>query len=162
RDKWSGEIATRVALAGDDELERAIAAAEAAVEPMRALASYQRQAVLEHCVKRFQERAEELAVALTIEAGKPIKDSRGEVGRLIDTFKLAANEAIRIGGEVMPLDVSARAKAYRGMWKRVPLGACAFITPFNFPLNLVAHKVAPALAAGCPFVLKPASATPIG
>jgi acyl-CoA reductase-like NAD-dependent aldehyde dehydrogenase len=130
---------------------------------MAALAAYQRREVLEHCVRRFQERKDELAEILTIEAGKPIVDSQGEVARLIDTFRVAAQEATSArGGEVMPLDISARARAYSGMWKRVPIGPCSFITPFNFPLNLVAHKIAPAIAVGCPFVLKPASSTPIG
>ena len=129
---------------------------------MRKLASYERRAVLEHCVKRFRERFEELSLALCIEAGKPIKDSRGEVTRLIDTFQSAADESVRSLGEVMPLDISPRTRDYTGMWKRVPLGACSFISPFNFPLNLAAHKIAPALAVGCPFVLKPASLTPIG
>jgi len=84
------------------------------------------------------------------------------VGRLIDTFRVAAEEAVRIDGEMPNLEISARAKGYRGMVKRVPIGPCSFISPFNFPLNLAAHKVAPAIAAGCPFVLKPASRTPIG
>ena len=101
-------------------------------------------------------------MALCIEAGKPIRDSDGEVTRLIDTFKVAAEEAVRIDGEIIDLEISARAKGYRGFVQRVPIGACSFITPFNFPLNLVAHKVAPAIAAGCPFVLKPAEKTPIG
>jgi acyl-CoA reductase-like NAD-dependent aldehyde dehydrogenase len=161
-DKFTGEIVTRVALADARAIDQAIQRAEAAAEPMRRLAAYERQNVLNHCVKRFTERAEELAVALCIEAGKPIKDSRGEVTRLIDTFRIAAEEAVRIYGEVMPLDISARAKGYTGMWKRVPIGPCSFISPFNFPLNLAAHKVAPAIAVGCPFVLKPASRTPLG
>jgi acyl-CoA reductase-like NAD-dependent aldehyde dehydrogenase len=118
--------------------------------------------VLAHCVKRFTERADELAQALCIEAGKPIRDSRGEVGRLIDTFRIAAEESVRMTGEVQPLDISARAKGYQGMWKRVPIGPCSFISPFNFPLNLAAHKIAPAIAVGCPFVMKPASRTPLG
>ena len=101
-------------------------------------------------------------MALCIEAGKPIKDARGEVTRLIDTFRYAAEEAVRVNGEVLEMGISARADAYRGMWKRVPLGPVSFIAPFNFPLNLVAHKVAPAIAIGCPFVLKPASLTPVG
>ncbi len=143
-------------------IDQAIAAAVAAVEPMGTLAAYERQDILYHCVKRFEQRFEELAMVLCIEAGKPIKDARGEARRLIDTFRIAAEEAVRLGGEVLPLDISARAKHYRGMYKRVPIGACSFISPFNFPLNLAAHKVAPALAVGCPFVLKPASRTPIG
>ena len=100
--------------------------------------------------------------ALQAEVGKPIRDSRGEVTRLIDTFRIAAEESVRMRGEVMNLEISARAKGYRGMWKRVPIGPCSFISPFNFPLNLAAHKVAPAIAVGCPFVLQPASRTPIG
>lgn len=161
-DKYTGKVATRVALADAKAIDAAIAAAVEAQEPLRRFAPYQRQAVLEHCVARFRERYDELALALCIEAGKPIKDARGEVTRLIDTFKVAAEEAVRIDGEVVNLEISARAKGYRGFTKRVPIGPCSFISPFNFPLNLAAHKVAPAIAAGCPFVLKPASRTPIG
>jgi len=161
-DKFDGKVATRVALADEAAIDKAIAAAVRAAEPMREMRAYERQAILNHCVRRFQERAEELAGALCVEAGKPIKDSRGEVTRLIDTFRIAAEECTRLYGEVMPLDISARARDYSGMWKRVPIGPCSFISPFNFPLNLAAHKVAPALAVGCPFVLKPASMTPIG
>ena len=161
-DKYTGDLATRVALANPDAIDKAIAAAVAAERPMRELPGYERQRVLNHCVQRFGQRHEELSQALCIEAGKPIKDSRGEVSRLIDTFRVAAEESVRQVGEVLPLDISPRAKGYSGMWKRVPIGACSFIAPFNFPLNLAAHKVAPALAVGCPFVLKPASLTPIG
>lgn len=161
-DKFTGQPATRVAMADAATIDRAIAAAVAAAAPMAAMASFERQAVLAHCVARFTERADELAHALCIEAGKPIRDSRGEVGRLIDTFRIAAEESVRITGEVQPLDISARAKGYQGMWKRVPIGPCSFISPFNFPLNLAAHKIAPAIAVGCPFVMKPASRTPLG
>ena len=161
-DKFRGGVATRVPLASREAIDRAIDAAVEAAGPMRRLAAYERQAALKHCVDRFEERRDELAEALTIEAGKPIRDSRGEVGRLIDTFRIAAEESVRIGGEVMPLDISPRARGYSGQWKRVPIGPCSFISPFNFPLNLAAHKVAPAIAAGCPFVLKPASRTPVG
>jgi acyl-CoA reductase-like NAD-dependent aldehyde dehydrogenase len=161
-DKYTGEVATRVAQADEASIDRAIAAAVRATEPMARMAAYERQAVLTHCVTRFRERADELALALCIEAGKPLRDSRGEVTRLIDTFRVAAEESVRITGEVMPLDISPRARGYSGMWKRVPIGPCSFIAPFNFPLNLAAHKVAPALAVGCPFVLKPASLTPVG
>jgi acyl-CoA reductase-like NAD-dependent aldehyde dehydrogenase len=161
-DKYTGDVATRAALADDRAVDEAIGCALDAVEPMRALAAFERQEVLSHCAARFLARRDELAEALCVEAGKPIRDSRGEVTRLIDTFRVAAEEATRMVGEVLPLDISPRARDYRGMWKRVPVGVCSFITPFNFPLNLVAHKLAPALAVGCPFVLKPASATPIG
>jgi acyl-CoA reductase-like NAD-dependent aldehyde dehydrogenase len=161
-DKFTGEVATRVALADRAAIDRAIASAVAAAEPMRKLAAYERQAVLQHCVRRFGERAEELAMGLCIEAGKPIKDARGEVTRLIDTFRIASEESVRLYGEVLPLDISPRARGYMGFWKRVPVGPCSLISPFNFPLNLAAHKVAPALAVGCPFVLKPASYTPVG
>ena len=160
--KYTGECATRVALADAEVIDKAIAAAEQAQGAVTALAPYQRQAILEHCVKRFTERADELAKALCIEAGKPINDAKGEVTRLIDTFKIAAEESVRINGEVVNLEISARAKGHQGMTKKVPIGPCSFISPFNFPLNLAAHKVAPAIAAGCTFVLKPASRTPIG
>lgn len=160
--KYTGEIATRVAMADVDAIDRAIAAANEASDAMRKMPAFKRQQILEYCVKRFQERFEELAQALCVEAGKPIKDARGEVTRLIDTFKIAAEEATRIYGEVIPMDISPRANGYSGQWKRVPIGPCSFISPFNFPLNLAAHKVAPAIAAGCPFILKPASLTPIG
>lgn len=160
-DKYTGEVATKVALADRKIIDRAITMAVRATEPMRKMRAYERGEVLIHCAERFKERAEELAMVLCIEAGKPIKDARGEVSRLIDTFRVAAEESVRINGEVLPLDISPRAKNYSGMWKRVPIGPCSFITPFNFPLNLAAHKVAPALAVGCPFVLKPASKTPV-
>ncbi|GJH03332.1 aldehyde dehydrogenase family protein [Paraburkholderia terrae] len=161
-DKFSGEVATRVALADAKAIDKAIALAVDSMPAMRAFPPFKRQAVLEHCVKRFGERFEEMAMALCIEAGKPIKDARGEVSRLIDTFKVAAEESVRIGGEILNLEISQRAKGYHAYVKRVPIGPCSFISPFNFPLNLAAHKVAPALAAGVPFVLKPASRTPIG
>lgn len=161
-DKYTGKRATRVALADAAAVRKAIVAAHKAREAMAAFPPDARRDVLEHCVRRFGERFEELALALCIEAGKPIRDARGEVTRLIDTFRIAAGEATRGDGEVIELQISPRARGFRGMVKWVPIGVCSFITPFNFPLNLVAHKVAPAIAAGCPFVLKPAEKTPIG
>ncbi len=161
-DKYTGKTACRVPLADPEAIDRAIGAAEAAVGPMGQMAPYERQDVLNHCVRRFKERFDEFSEALCIEAGKPIKDSQGEVSRLIDTFRVAAEESVRMHGVVMNMEISPRARGYRGMWKRVPIGACSFIAPFNFPLNLAAHKIAPALAVGCPFVLKPASLTPVG
>jgi acyl-CoA reductase-like NAD-dependent aldehyde dehydrogenase len=162
RDKFTGEIIARAAQADAALIDKALSMAQEAARPMREMPAYRRQAVLEHLVRRVRERQEELAALLCAEAGKPIKDSRGEVTRLIDTLRISAEEAVRLHGEVLPLDISPRTAGYAGMWKRVPIGVCSFISPFNFPLNLVAHKIGPALAAGCPFVLKPASLTPLG
>lgn len=160
-DKFSNRKIAEVALADRATVSAAIEACAAAAEPMRKTAAYERRAALEHCVRRIGERAESLARLLCAEAGKPIKDARTEVGRLIETFRCAADESVRIVGEVLPLDTSARGRQYSGFWKRVPIGPVALIAPFNFPLNLAAHKIAPAIAAGCPFVLKPASLTPV-
>ena len=160
--KFTGEVAFRCAQAVAATIGAGIAAAVEATEPMSRMAAFERQAVLQHCVDRFKERFDELAYGLCVEAGKPIRDSEGEVGRLIDTFRFAAEESVRMSGEVQPLDISPRAKGYQGLWKRVPIGPCSFISPFNSPLNLAAHKIAPAIAVGCPFVMKPASRTPLG
>jgi acyl-CoA reductase-like NAD-dependent aldehyde dehydrogenase len=142
-------------------LNQAIEAASVAAAPMRRMAAWQRKAVLNHLAARCKGRRDELTQVLVIEAGKPIQFARAEVARLLDTLEIAAEESTRIRGEVLPLDISERTTGYRGMWQRVPIGPCAFITPWNFPLNLVAHKIAPALACGCPFILKPASSTPV-
>lgn len=161
-DKYTQDVATRVALASPDAIDRGIQAAVDCFDELRKWPAWRRKGILEHVVARMKERHEELAVALAIEAGKPLKDARGEVTRGIDTFTLAAEESTRIYGEWQPLDISSRADGYQSIWKRVPIGPCSFISPFNFPINLAAHKIAPALAVGCPFVLKPASRTPIG
>lgn len=160
--KATGEVVTRVAQANRAVVEQAITAATEAFEKTRRLGGFQRQAVLQHVAQRVSERHEELAEALAMEAGKPIRDARGEVTRLLDTFRIGAEEAVRITGEWIPLDISPRAAGVQGIVRRFPLGPCALITPFNFPMNLVAHKVAPAIAAGCTWVLKPASTTPVG
>lgn len=161
-DKYSGDITTQASLADAAIIEHAIAAGVAARQAMAELPADARRDVLLHCVQRFEARHEELAQVLCIEAGKPIRDARGEVNRLVDTFRIAAEEATRINGQTLELAVSARSRGYRGFTRQVPVGLCSFITPFNFPLNLVAHKVAPAIAAGCPFILKPSSKTPLG
>ena len=161
-DKHTGQTAYRVALADAEVVDRAIAAAVAARRAMAELPAHRRRDVLLHCVERFKARHDELVEVLIVEGGKVLNDARGEVGRLIETFQIAAEEATRIGGEVLPMDIAPRSEAFRGMYKRVPIGPVSLITPFNFPYNLVAHKVAPAIAAGCPFVLKPASKTPVG
>lgn len=159
---YDGRAASRVPLADALAIDRAIAAAVEVTPQMRELPPHRRAMALRHCAKRFEERRRELAEACCVEAGKPIKYAEGEVDRLIDTFRFGADEAGRANaGEVIPLALSPRAVGYRGMTQRVAIGPCSFITPFNFPLNLVAHKIAPAIAAGCPFVLKPADKTPV-
>ena len=161
-DKYTQEVVTTVSIANQSAIDQALSAAADAKEAMRRLAPFQRKEILNYCVARFKERFDELANSLCIEAGKPIRDARGEVTRLIDTFEIAAEESVRLNGEVMNLEISPRAKGYRGIYQRVPVGVCSLITPFNFPLNLVAHKIAPAIATGCPFILKPATKTPLG
>ena len=161
-DKYTGKVATRVAVPDAKATEKAIAAAVKATKPMCDFKPWARQAVLQHCAKRFAERRDELAEVLCIEAGKPIKDAAGEVTRLIETFQIAAEESVRSNGETLNLELARRLDGYHGYTRRVPVGPVSLISPFNFPLNLVAHKVAPAIAAGCPFVLKPSEKTPIG
>nr|ACT10822.1 aldehyde dehydrogenase [Syntrichia caninervis] len=159
--KYTGEVGAKVQLATHDDVDKAIDAAVAAAPAMAALGAFERKAILEKTVAELKKRAEEIAQILTMESGKPIKDARGEVSRTIDTFQVAAEESVRIYGEHMPLDISARNKGLQGIVKKFPIGPVSMVSPWNFPLNLVAHKVAPALAVGCPFVLKPASRTPL-
>lgn len=161
-DKYRNKIYARVALADAKILEKAIAASVKAEADMAALKPFQKQKILLHCVKRFHELREELTEILIAEGGKPRGAASAEVERLINTFQLAADAVTQLDdGHLLPLAVTAAASRYRGMVKQVPIGAVSLISPFNFPLNLVAHKIAPAIAAGCPFVLKPASLTPI-
>lgn len=160
-DKANGEPASETAQASSEDLENAIVAAVGATGAMRSLPLYTRQAILRHCADRIAERAEELAHVLVIEAGKPIAAAEAEVQRAVVTFRVAADECSRTGGDVMDLANSAATQGAIGMTRKVGVGPVGLITPFNFPLNLVAHKVAPAIAAGCPFVLKPSTRTPI-
>jgi acyl-CoA reductase-like NAD-dependent aldehyde dehydrogenase len=143
------------------EIEEAIARAAASFETTRHLASWQRAGVLERVSAAIAERRDELARTISLEGGKPIKHARLEVDRASFTFKVAAEEAKRIYGELVPLDWIPGNEGRTAHVRRVPLGPIAGITPFNFPLMLVAHKVAPALAAGNPIVLRPASQTPV-
>jgi glyceraldehyde-3-phosphate dehydrogenase (NADP+) len=147
--------------AGPDEIETAIAAATEAFETTRRLASHERAAVLERISGLIAERSDELARTIALEAGKPLKVAKVEADRASFTFKVAAEESKRIYGEIVPLDWIPGTEGRVAHVRRVPLGPIAGITPFNFPLNLVAHKVAPALAAGNPIVVRPASQTPI-
>ncbi|MBL8281839.1 MAG: aldehyde dehydrogenase family protein [Acinetobacter junii] len=160
--KYQTQVFARVALADAKTLEKAIASAVKAEAEMAALKPFEKQKILLHCVKRFNELRGELIEILIAEGGKPRGAASAEVERLINTFQLAADAVIQMDdGRILPLAVTPAASRYRGMVKQVPIGAVSLISPFNFPLNLVAHKIAPAIAAGCPFVLKPASLTPI-
>lgn len=141
--------------------EAAIAAAVKAFGTTRRLPAFERQRVLRRVAEAITERKEEFAHTMALEAGKPIKTSRQEVERAIFTFTVAAEESTRIYGEYLPLDWQEFTAGRWGIVRRFPLGPIAGITPFNFPLNLVAHKVAPAIAAGCSMVLKPAPQTPL-
>ena len=143
------------------QLDAAIAAAERTFEVTRRLPSFERQRVLREVSRQISERREECARSITLESGKPIQTARAEVDRAVFTFAVAAEEATRIGGEYLPLDLQPSTVGRWGMVRHFPLGPIAAITPFNFPLNLVAHKVAPAIAAGCTMVLKPAPQTPL-
>ena len=160
RSPYDGAPVAVVHRAGPDDVERAIAGAVEAFATTRRLPSWQREQILEGISAGIAERREELARAIALEAGKPIRTARIEVDRAIFTFSVAAEESKRIYGEIVPLDWLPGNDGREAMIRRVPLGPIAGITPFNFPLNLVAHKVAPALAAGNPILLRPASQTP--
>jgi glyceraldehyde-3-phosphate dehydrogenase (NADP+) len=161
RSPYDGAPVATIRRAGRAEVERAIDAAVRAFETTRRLPSWRREEVLLKISEGIAARRDELARTIALEAGKPIKAARVEADRAVFTFKIAAEESKRIYGEVVPLDWLPGLEGRVAQVRRVPLGPIAGITPFNFPLNLVAHKVAPALAAGCPIVLRPASQTPI-
>jgi acyl-CoA reductase-like NAD-dependent aldehyde dehydrogenase len=161
RDPANGELVATTFQAGADELERATAAAVEAFEQTRRLASFERRDALAHVAQRITEDADDLAELLTRESGKPIRDARTEVTRGALTFRTAAEEALRINGEWLPLDWAEVNRGRHGIVRRYPIGPVAGISPFNFPLNLAAHKVAPAIAAGCSIVLKPPSKDPL-
>jgi glyceraldehyde-3-phosphate dehydrogenase (NADP+) len=161
RDPATGDLVATTWQAGPDELERATAAAVEGFAATRRLASFERRDALAHVAERISQNADELAELLTRESGKPIRDAKGEVARGALTFRTAAEEALRINGEWLPLDWSAANRGRSGIVRRYPIGPVAGISPFNFPLNLAAHKVAPAIAAGCSIVLKPPSKDPL-
>jgi glyceraldehyde-3-phosphate dehydrogenase (NADP+) len=148
-------------LAGAEQVEEAIMAAERGFEAMRALPAFERSRALRAIASEIGARRDEIAEIVTRESGKPIRDARGEVERGALTFRFAAEEAERLVGETIPLDVGPAHVGRLGITRRFPVGPVAGISPFNFPLNLAAHKVAPAIAAGCSIILKPPSATPL-
>jgi len=161
RAPYDGSVVGRVFQGRREHAEAAIAAAVKAFGTTRRLPAFERQRVLRRVAEGFGQRKEEFAHTMAQEAGKPIKTARTEVERAIFTFTVAAEESTRIYGEYLPLDWQEYTAGRWGMVRRFPLGPIAGITPFNFPLNLVAHKVAPAIAAGCTMIVKPAPQTPL-
>src|SRR6204780_4596825 len=161
RAPFDGSVIARVVQARREHAEAAIAASVKAFGTTRRLPAFERQRVLRRVAQAIAERREEFSRTIVQEAGKPIKLARTEVDRAIFIFTVAAEEATRIYGEYLPLDWQEFTAGRWGIVKRYPIGPIAGSAPFNFPLHLVAHKVAPAIAAGCPMVLKPAPQTPL-
>ena len=155
---YSGEEIARVAVGGPEDVDAAVAGALAHLPPPPPA---ERAQVLERAARLVADRAETFARTICLEAGKPMKQARGEAARCVDTLTFSAVEARSLAGEVVPMESSSAGAGKLGIILREPVGVVGAISPFNFPLNLVAHKLAPAIAAGCPVVLKPASSTPL-
>ncbi len=160
-DKYTGETIGTVPVASRETVGKAITAAHEAFPSYSRLPAHRRFRILEKASRLLAENQEEIAATICREAGKAWKYSFGEVARAVETFQFSAEEAKRVHGETIPMDASVAGEGRMGFYLRCPVGVVSAITPFNFPLNLVAHKVGPALAAGCTVVLKPASATPL-
>jgi len=160
RSPWDQGLVGRVTVATRADARQAIHHATASLRRTRALPRWKRREILEDVAGALIEQKERFAQLIVAEAGKPIRLARTEVDRAVLTFKTSAEEAARLGGESLPLDLTEGNEGRWGLVQRFPVGPVLAITPFNFPLNLVAHKVAPAMAAGCPVILKPAPQTP--
>ena len=158
---YNRSLITEVAEANAEETKQAITAAYEAKETMRAMPAHQRASILEKLASLLEQRSEEAAQLIALEGAKPIQAARTEIGRTVETYKFAAEEAKRIHGETIPLDASVSGEGRIAYTVKEPVGVVGAITPFNFPMNLVAHKVGPALAAGNTVVLKPAEQTPL-
>lgn len=161
KNKYDGSLVGVVPTATKDDLNRAIEAAQRTEDVMADMPAYKRAEILQRTAVLIRERAEDIAKTVAAEAGKALKFARAEVERAATVFVIAAEEAKRLHGETIPLDAVPAGEGYFGFWTRRPVGVIAAISPFNFPINLVAHKVAPAIASGNTLVLKPASTTPI-
>ena len=160
RSPWDQGLVGRVSVATRADARQAVNHAAACLRRTRALPRWKRREILEDIAAALIDQKERFAQLIVAEAGKPIRLARSEVDRAVLTFKTAAEEAARLGGESLPLDLTEGNEGRWGLVQRFPVGPILAITPFNFPLNLVAHKVAPAIAAGCPIILKPAPQTP--
>lgn len=158
---FTGEVVRRVAVPGERDLDDAASAAELAFAVTRKLPSHARSRILARIADGIRSRAAELTEALVLEGGKTRKFAAAEVARAEETIRISAEEATRIGGEILPLDRTPDTEGRTGFLRRFPVGPVLGIVPFNFPLNLACHKLGPAIAAGNPVILKPASATPI-
>ena len=158
---FTGEPFAEVCLAESIEIDKAINLAEEAFKKTRVLPSYQRSRLCAEVASGIQDRSEEFAKIIVQESGKPLIYARTEVARSVSTFEIASQEALRLDGEMLTLDITESAHGKAGLTRRFPIGPIAGISSFNFPLNLVAHKVAPALACGNPIIIKPASSTPL-
>ena len=158
---FTEEPFAEVCLAESVEIDKAINLAEEAFKKTRVLPSYQRSRLCAEVASGIQDRSEEFAKIIVQESGKPLIYARTEVARSVSTFEIASQEALRLDGEMLTLDITESAHGKAGLTRRFPIGPIAGISPFNFPLNLVAHKVAPALACGNPIIIKPASSTPL-
>jgi len=158
---FTGEPFAEVCLADSVEIDKAIRLAEEAFKKTRTLPSYQRSRICAEVASGIQGRSDEFAKIIAQESGKPLIYARTEVARSVSTFEIASQEALRLDGEMLTLDITESAHGKAGLTRRFPIGPIAGISPFNFPLNLVAHKVAPALACGNPIIIKPASSTPL-
>lgn len=161
KNKYDGKVVGTVPTASKENVDAAIDAAERAEDVMADMPAYRRAEILLKAAALLRERADDMAKTIAAEAGKALKFARAEVDRAVSTFTIASEEAKRLHGETIPLDAVPAGEGYVGFWTRRPVGVIAAISPFNFPLNLVAHKVAPALASGNTIVLKPASTTPL-
>ena len=158
---FTGEPFAEVCLADSIEIDKAINLAEEAFKKTRVLPSYQRSRICAEVASGIQDRSDEFSKIIAQESGKPLIYARAEVARSVSTFEIASQEALRLDGEMLTLDITESAHGKAGLTRRFPIGPIAGISPFNFPLNLVAHKVAPALACGNPIIIKPASSTPL-
>lgn len=161
RNPYNNDVIGITFLAEETDTDDAIQAAVHAFEETKRLPGFKRAEILGNIRDGIRNRSEEFARMITLEAGKPIADSRAEVERAVGTFQIALEESKRMLGEYIPLDISERSKNRTGINKRFPIGPIVGISPFNFPLNLIAHKVAPAFAAGNPIIIKPSSKTPL-
>lgn len=160
-DKYTGQAFEEVCAAGPAEVERALAAAAAAKTAMAGLPAHKRSEIIRKAASILWERRETLTKLIAREAGKPYRYARAEAERTVENLEYCAEEAKRIHGETIPVDAGKSGQGRWGFYERFPVGIVAAISPFNFPLNLAAHKLGPAVAAGCPVILKPASATPL-